>query len=70
MASNEQMLSKMQQADESGVDLSSPKAFVTHLLGRGDKDAVLWFYKPQSLEFDFDRYKKLAAQISNKESAN
>ncbi|MBT2582090.1 hypothetical protein [Planococcus sp. ISL-109] len=64
MATNHEMLSKLQQAGESGVDLSSPKAFVTHLLGCGDMEAVLWFYKPNSVEFDFDKYKKLTAQVT------
>lgn len=64
MATDQQMAFKLQEAFDSGVDLSSPKAFVTHLLGRGEKDAVLWFYKPNSVEFDFDRYKKLVAYIT------
>ncbi|MFC4712297.1 hypothetical protein [Planococcus dechangensis] len=63
MMTDQQMVIKLQQAFDSGVDLSSPKAFVTYLLGRGEKDAVLWFYKPNSVEFDFDRYKKLVAQL-------
>ena len=66
MATDQQMLTKLQQADESGIDLASPKAFVTHLLGCGDKEAVLWFYKPNSVEFDFDRYNKLITQITAK----
>lgn len=63
MATKQDMLSKMREADAAGVDLSSPKAFVTHLLGSGEKEAVLWFYKPKSVEFDFGQYEKLRADL-------
>ncbi|WP_198551086.1 hypothetical protein [Planococcus sp. MB-3u-03] len=48
MATKQQMLTKLREADQAGVDVSSPKALVTHMLERGDKDAVLWFYKKEA----------------------
>ena len=63
LATKQQMLTKLREADQAGVDVSSPKALVTHMLERGDKEAVLWFYKKGSVEFDFDTYRKLVAEL-------
>ncbi|HSJ37384.1 MAG TPA: hypothetical protein VK945_04145 [Planococcus sp. (in: firmicutes)] len=50
------ILSLLADADQAGVNMKSPKAVVTHLLAHGEKDSILFFYKPNSLEFDFDKY--------------
>ncbi len=63
MATKQEMLSKLREAERAGIDLSSPKAVVTHMLAQGDKEAVLWFYKKGSVEFDFDYYRKLVAEL-------
>lgn len=66
MATKQEMLAKLREADQAGIDVSSPKAVITHMLARGDKDAVLWFYKKGSVEFDFDYYRKLVAELQAK----
>ncbi len=63
LATKQEKLAKLREADQAGVDVSSPKAVITHMLARGDKDAVLWFYKKGSVEFDFDTYRKLVAEL-------
>ncbi len=63
MATNQQKLDKLKRAQQAGVDLSSPKAAVEHMLAEDDKQEVLWFYKPNSVEFDFDNYRKLVEQL-------
>ena len=52
------ILSLLADADYAGVNMKSPKAVVTHLLAHGEKESILYFYKPNSLEFDFDKYNK------------
>lgn len=50
------ILELLADADQAGVNMKSPKAVVTHLLAHGEKESILFFYKPNSLEFDFDKY--------------
>ena len=50
------ILALLADADQAGVNMKSPKAVVTHLLAHGEKESILFFYKPNSLEFDFDKY--------------
>lgn len=52
------ILALLADADQAGVNMKSPKAVVTHLLAHGEKDSILFFYKPNSIEFDFDKYEK------------
>lgn len=52
----EGILAKLAHAEQAGVDMRSPKAVVTHLLGQGEKESILYFYKPGTVEFDFDKY--------------
>lgn len=63
LATKQEKLLKLREADQAGIDLSSPKAVVTYMLAQGDKKAVLWFYKKGSVEFDFDSYHKLVAEL-------
>ena len=53
-----QILSLLADADHAGINMKSPKEVVTHLLAHGEKESILYFYKPNSLEFDFDKYTK------------
>lgn len=53
-------------ADQAGVNMKSPKAVVTHLLAHGEKESILFFYKPNSLEFDFDKYNE-AVEVMRKQ---
>lgn len=52
------VLALLADADQAGVNMKSPKAVVTHLLAQGEKESILYFYKPNSIEFDFDKYNK------------
>lgn len=58
-------LMKLAEAQEAGVDMNSPKAVVTYLLGKGDKEVILFFYKPNSVEFDFAKYEALVQEMRN-----
>ncbi|MGI2327019.1 hypothetical protein [Planococcus sp. YIM B11945] len=64
----EEIKEKLAQADQAGVDLASPKAVVSHMLAQGEKEAILFFYKPNSVEFDFDKYRSLVEEMQNKKS--
>lgn len=52
----EPILLKLADADQAGIDMKSPKAVVTFLLSQGEKESILFFYKPNSVEFDFDKF--------------
>lgn len=60
------ILSLLADADYAGVNMKSPKAVVTHLLAHGEKESILYFYKPNSLEFDFDKYNE-AVEVMKKQ---
>lgn len=53
----------LERAQKAGVDLNSPKAFVTYLLQQGEKGSVLSFYKPNSVEFDLKKFNELVAKL-------
>lgn len=55
-ATPEAILEKLAAAEEAGTDMKSPKAVVTFMLGQGEKESILYFYKPKSVEFDFEKY--------------
>ncbi|WKA57188.1 hypothetical protein QWY16_11815 [Planococcus shenhongbingii] len=50
------ILDKLADADQAGINMKSPKAVVNHLLAQGEKESILFFYKRNSLEFDFDKF--------------
>lgn len=52
----ENILIKLADANQAGIDMKSPKAVVTFLLSQGEKESILFFYKPGSVEFDFEKY--------------
>lgn len=52
----EEILAELALAEQAGIDMRSPKAVVTHMLGKGEKESILYFYKPGTIEFDFDKY--------------
>lgn len=60
------ILALLADADQAGVNMKSPKAVVTHLLAHGEKESILFFYKPNSLEFDFDKYNE-AVKVMRKQ---
>lgn len=62
----EEILAKLAQAAQAGVDMRSPKAVVTHMLGQGEKESILYFYKPGTIEFDFDKYESAVKEMRNR----
>lgn len=62
------ILSLLADADHAGVNMKSPKAVVTHLLAHGEKESILFFYKPNSLEFDFDKYNRAVEIMREKKN--
>lgn len=61
----ENILTKLADANQAGIDMDSPKAVVTFWLAQGEKDTVLFFYKPNSVEFDFDKFNKAVAEMTD-----
>jgi hypothetical protein len=58
-----EILQKLSAAEKSGIDMSSPKAVVNFMLAQGEKQAILYFYKPKSVEFDFDKFNGAVAEM-------
>ncbi|MBD8014087.1 hypothetical protein QL992_02280 [Microbacterium sp. APC 3898] len=61
----EHILMKLADANQAGIDMDSPKAVVTFLLAQGEKESILFFYKPNSVEFDFDKYKAAVTEMND-----
>lgn len=59
----ENILAKLAHAEHAGVDMRSPKAVVTHMLAQGEKESILYFYEPGSVEFDFDKYDRAVVEM-------
>jgi hypothetical protein len=57
------ILDKLADAARAGVNMKSPKAVVTHMLAQGEKEAILFFYKPNSVEFDFDKFTEAVEEM-------
>lgn len=64
----EEILSKLADADQAGVNMRSPKAVVTHLLAQGEKESILFFYKPGTIEFDFDKYERAVKEMKRRKN--
>lgn len=64
----EEILAKLADAEQAGIDMKSPKAVVTHMLAQGEKESILFFYKPNSLEFDFDKYNQAVAEMQQRKN--
>lgn len=62
-ATPKEILQKLRNAEQTGIDMASPKAVVDHMLAQGEKQAILYFYKPNSLEFDFDKFRNTVAEM-------
>ncbi|ANU28142.1 hypothetical protein [Planococcus versutus] len=60
----ENILTKLTNANRAGIDMTSPKAVITFLLSQGEKESILFFYKPNSVEFDFDQYNKSVKEMN------
>jgi len=63
-----EILKKLADADRAGVNMKSPKAVVAHMLAQGEKESILFFYKPNSLEFDFDKFHGAVQEMRNRKS--
>lgn len=63
VATRKEILQKLKQAEQSGIDMNSAKAVVDHMLAQGEKQSILYFYKPNSLEFDFDKFSGAVAEM-------
>ncbi|WP_298827952.1 hypothetical protein [uncultured Planococcus sp.] len=59
------ILMKLADANQAGIDMASPKAVVTFLLAQGEKESILFFYKPNSVEFDFDKFSRAVAEMND-----
>ncbi|WP_142826411.1 hypothetical protein [Planococcus soli] len=64
----ENILAKLSDANQAGIDMKSPKAVVTFLLSQGEKDSILFFYKSGSVEFDFDKFNGAVAEMKEKKN--
>ncbi|PSL41929.1 hypothetical protein B0H99_101175 [Planomicrobium soli] len=58
-----EIIQKLSNAEQEGIDMASPKAVVNHMLVQGEKQSILYFYKPNTLEFDFDKYNNAVAEM-------
>lgn len=68
VATREEILQKLKQAEQSGIDMNSAKAVVDHMLAQGEKQSILYFYKPNSLEFDFDKFSSAVAEMQQQKN--
>ena len=64
----EHILMKLADANQAGIDMTSPKAVVTFLLAQGEKESILFFYKPDSVEFDFDKFNAAVAEMNERKN--
>ncbi|MBT2569540.1 hypothetical protein [Planococcus sp. ISL-110] len=64
----ENILTKLADANQAGIDMKSPKAVVTFMLAQGEKDSILFFYKPDSVEFDFDKFNGAVAEMKERKN--
>lgn len=62
----ENILTKLADANQAGVNMMSPKAVVTYWLSQGEKESILFFYQPNSVEFDFDKYKRAVEEMKER----
>ncbi|AQU79593.1 hypothetical protein [Planococcus faecalis] len=64
----EHILTKLTDANQAGIDMTSPKAVVTFLLAQGEKESILFFYKPNSVEFDFDKFNGAVSEMNERKN--
>ena len=57
------ILDSLAAAEKSGVDMGSPKAVVDFMLAQGERQSILYFYKPNSVEFDFDKFTGIVKEM-------
>lgn len=57
------ILDSLAAAEKSGINMASPKAVVEFMLARGERQSILYFYKPNSVEFDFDKYAAIVEEM-------
>lgn len=61
-----EILEKLAAADQAGINMASAKAVVDHMLAQGEKESILFFYKPNSLEFDFDKFNNAVDEMQKR----
>ncbi|HSP22458.1 MAG TPA: hypothetical protein VLQ20_09010 [Planococcus sp. (in: firmicutes)] len=57
------ILASLEAAEKSGVDMASAKAVVDFMIAQGERQSILYFYKPNSVEFDFDKFTGLVEEM-------
>ncbi len=57
------ILDSLAAAERSGIDMKSPKAVVEFMLAQGERQSILYFYKPNSVEFDFEKYTSIVEEM-------
>lgn len=62
------ILDSLAYAEKSGIDLASPKAVVDFMLAQGERQSILYFYKPNSVEFDFDKYAGIVQEMRSRKN--
>lgn len=62
------ILDSLASAEKSGIDLASPKAVVDFMLAQGERQSILYFYKPNSVEFDFDKYDGIVQEMRSRKN--
>ena len=62
------ILDSLTAAEKSGVDLASPKAVVDFMLAQGERQSILYFYKPNSVEFDFDKFTGIVEEMQTRKA--
>ena len=62
------ILDSLAAAETSGVDMASPKAVVDFMLAQGERQSILYFYKPNSVEFDFDKFTGIVEEMQTRKA--
>ncbi len=57
------ILDNLAAAEQSGIDMTSPKAVVDYMLAQGERQSILYFYKPNSVEFDFNKFSGIVEEM-------
>lgn len=63
------ILDNLAAAEQSGIDMTSPKAVVDYMLAQGERQSILYFYKPNSVEFDFEKYANIVEEMRTRKKS-
>ena len=67
MKTPDHIIDLLKKAEANGADLRSPQSVVSYWLTLGEKENILWFYKPGTIEFDFDKYERAVKDLKESE---